>query len=74
MENEMIGDLVFVGVPIDVIITSGITTENPVQFTATKGQIIIESIPNSECMCNECRGKYAGTDNKKEVRKCDYDV
>lgn len=56
MENEVMNDLVFVGIPRDVVIVSGFTPDTPVQITATDGSILIELVnDNSECICDDCR-------------------
>lgn len=56
MENEVMNNLVFVGIPRDVVIVSGFTPDTPVQITATDGSILIELVTDeSACICDECR-------------------
>ncbi len=56
MENEVMNNLVFVGIPRDVVIVSGFTPDTPVQITATDGSILIELVTDeNECICDECR-------------------
>lgn len=42
MENEAMNNLVFIGIPLDTVIVSGITSDSTVQVTATNGVIVIE--------------------------------
>ena len=56
MQNEVINSLVYIGVPIDAMIVSGLTDETPVEISATNGKIVIEAI-NNICLCDECRAK-----------------
>lgn len=59
MQNEMINSLVYIGVPIDAMIVSGLTDKKAVEISATHGRIIIEAIEENceECLCDECRAK-----------------
>ena len=56
MQNEMINKLVYIGVPLDAMIVSGLTDETPVEISATNGKIVIEAV-NNMCLCDECRAK-----------------
>ena len=56
MQNEVINSLIYIGVPIDAMIVSGLTDETPVEISATNGKIVIEAI-NNICLCDECRVK-----------------
>lgn len=52
----MINDLVFVGVPADVVIASEISNDKSVRFSGSKGRIVIETIDEgSPCLCDKCR-------------------
>ena len=42
MQNEVINSLIYIGVPIDAMIVSGLTDETPVEISATNGKIVIE--------------------------------
>ena len=52
----MINKLVYIGVPLDAVIVSGLTDETPVEILATNGKIVIEAI-NNIYLCDECRAK-----------------
>ena len=56
MQNELINNLVYIGVPLDAVIVSGLTEETPVEISATNGKIFIEAI-NNICLCDECLAK-----------------
>ena len=61
MENETMNNLVFIGIPLDTVIVSGITSDATVQVTATNGVILIERCDDDcevcccDCICDECR-------------------
>ena len=67
MENETMNNLVFIGIPLDTVIVSGITSDSTVQVTATNGVIVIERYDDnhediseceeSDCLCDECRAR-----------------
>lgn len=60
MENEVMNNLVFIGIPLDTVIVSGITSDATVQVTAANGVIIIERCDNDcenfndKCNCCDC--------------------
>lgn len=56
MQNKMINNLIYIGVPLDAVIVSGLTNETPVEISATNGKIVIEAI-NNICLYDECRAK-----------------
>ena len=56
MQNKMINNLVYIGVPLEVILVSGLTDKAPVEISATHGKLVIEAI-NNICLCDECRAK-----------------
>lgn len=66
MKNEMINNLIYIGVPLDAVIVSGLTDETPVEISATNGKIVIEAI-NNICLCDECRAKLES--EKAEVEE-----
>lgn len=70
MENEAMNNLVFIGIPLDAVIVSGITSDATVQVTATNGVIVIERCDEGcnnfdnecnccDCLCDECRAELA---------------
>lgn len=74
MENETMNNLVFIGIPLDTVIVSGITSDATVQVTATNGVIVIERC-NEDCndiceceecdgLCDDCRAKLAESEGK----------
>ena len=65
MQNEVINSLVYIGVPIDAMIVSGLTDETPVEISATNGKIVIEAI-NNICLCDECRAKLESEETEVE--------
>ena len=65
MQNKMINNLVYIGVPLDAVIVSGLTDETPVEISATKGKIVIEAI-NNICLCDECRAKLEAEETEVE--------
>ena len=62
----MINNLVYIGVPLDAVIVSGLTDETPVEISATNGKLVIETI-NNICLCDECRAKLES--EKAEVKE-----
>ncbi len=66
MENK-----IYVSIPLDVIIVSGITSECAVQISAVDGAILIERCDDDceecccDCICGECIAKL-GLDNELE--------
>ncbi len=56
MQNKMINNLIYIGVPLDAMIVSGLTDETPVEISATNGKIVIEAI-NNIYLCDECRAR-----------------
>ena len=56
MQNKMINNLVYIGVPLDAVIVAGFTVETPVEISATNGKIVIEAI-NNIFLCDECIAK-----------------
>lgn len=65
MQNEMIDNLVYIGVPLDAVIVSGLTDETPVEISATNGKIVIEAI-NNIYLCDECRAKLEAEETEVE--------
>lgn len=65
MENN---NLVFVGLPLDAVIASGLTSHSAVEVTAADGVILIERYVegNCDCICNECRAELA----ESEAAEC----
>ena len=68
MQNKMINNLIYIGVPIEAMIMSGFTVETPVEISATNGRIIIEAIEENceECLCDECRAKLGFDETEAE--------
>lgn len=64
MENEAINNLVFIGIPLDTVIVSGITSDCTVQVTATNGVIVIKRCDEN---CNGCNG---GCNRCDEYENC----
>lgn len=60
MEN-----IVYVSVPLDALIVSGITSDCAVQISAMDGAILIERCDDDceecccDCICDECRAELA---------------
>lgn len=63
MENN---NLIFVGLPLDAIIASGLTSHTAVEVTAADGVILIERYNESDCICDECRAELA----ESEAAEC----
>ena len=63
MKNKMINNLVYIGVPLDAVIVSGLTDEIPVEISAKNGRIVVQDI-DDRCLCDECiaKLKLAGTE------------
>ena len=70
MENEAMNNLVYIGIPLDTVIVSGITSDATIQVTASNGIIVIERCDedgdsfDNECtccdfICDECRAELA---------------
>lgn len=77
MENEKMNNLVFIGIPLDTVIVSGITSDSTVQVTATNGVIVIERCDEDcnnfddecnccDCICDECRAKLGVDESEGE--------
>ncbi len=65
MENETMNNLVYIGIPLDTVIVSGITSDATVQVTATNGVIVIERYDdNQEDICDDCRAKLAESEDE----------
>lgn len=68
MENEAMNNLVFIGIPLDTVIVSGITSDSTVQVTATNGVILIERCDDEfncdNCLCDECRTELAESEGE----------
>ncbi len=74
MENETMNNLVFIGIPLDTVIVSGITSDSTVQVTATNGVIVIERCDEDcndiceceeyDCLCDDCRAKLAESEDE----------
>ncbi len=74
MENETMNNLVFIGIPLDTVIVSGITSDATVQVTATNGVIVIERCNDNhediyeceecDCLCDDCRAKLAESEDE----------
>ena len=65
MQNKMINNLIYIGVPLDAVIVSGLTDETPVEISATNGKIVIEAI-NNIYLCDECRAKVESEETEVE--------
>lgn len=58
MENR-----VYISIPLDTLIVSGITSDCDVQISALDGAILIEKCDNDyeecccDCICDECKAK-----------------
>lgn len=64
MENR-----VYVSIPLDALIVSGITSDCAVQISAVNGAILIERCDDSEecccdCICDECRAELAESEDE----------
>ena len=57
MENETMSNFVYIGIPLDMVTVSGITTDATIQVTASKGIIVIEK-------CDDCRAELAESEDK----------
>lgn len=72
MENETMNNLVFIGIPLDTVIVSGITSDATAQVTATNGVIVIERCDDiceceeSDCLCDDCRAKLGLDESEDE--------
>ena len=68
MQNKMINNLIYIGVPIEAMLVSGLTDETPVEISATHGKIIIEAIEENceEYLCDECRAKLGFNETEVE--------
>lgn len=74
MENETMNNLVYIGIPLDTVIVSGITSDSTVQVTATNGVIMIERYDDNhediceceecDCLCDDCRAKLAESEDE----------
>ncbi len=69
MENETMNNLVFIGIPLDTVIVSGITSDSTVQVTATNGVIVIERCNDDkecccDCICDDCRAKLSESEDE----------
>ncbi len=74
MENETMNNLVFIGIPLDTVIVSGITSDSTVQVTATNGVIVIERCDEDcndiceceecDCICDDCRAKLSESEDE----------
>ncbi len=60
MENN---NLVFVGLPLDAVIASGLTSHSAVEVTAADGVILIERYDENNCICDECRAELAESED-----------
>ena len=60
MENR-----IYVSIPLDALIVSGITSDCAVQISAMDGAILIEGCDDDceecccDCICDECRAELA---------------
>ena len=56
MENR-----IYVSIPLDALIVSGITSDCAVQISAMNGAILIERCDNDcnicDCICDECKAE-----------------
>lgn len=77
MENEAMNNLVFIGIPLDTVIVSGITSDCTVQVTATNGAIVIERCYENcnnfddecnccDCLCDDCKTKLGLDESEGE--------
>ena len=64
MQNKMINNLIYIGVPIEAMIMAGFTVETPVEISATNGKIVIEQ--SIICLCDECRAKLESEETEVE--------
>ena len=65
MQNELINNLVYIGVPLDAVIVSGLTDEIPVEISAKNGRIVVQAI-DDRCLCDECRAKLESEETEVE--------
>lgn len=69
MENR-----IYVSIPLDALIVSGITSDCAVQISAMDGAILIERCDDCEnfddecnccdCICDECRAEFAESEDE----------
>ena len=67
MENR-----IYVSIPLDALIVSGITSDCAVQISAVEGAILIERCDDdfddkcncSNCICDECRAELAESEDE----------
>ena len=64
MENETMSNFVYIGIPLDTVIVSGITTDATIQVTASKGIIVIEKCDDECSVCDDCRAELAESEEK----------
>lgn len=66
MENR-----IYVSIPLDALIVSGITSDCAVQISAMDGAILIERCDDDceecccDCICDECRAEFAGSEDEQ---------
>ena len=71
MENR-----IYVSIPLDALIVSGITSDCAVQIPAMDGAILIERCDDdcenfddkcncSNCICDECRAEFAESEDEQ---------
>lgn len=63
MENR-----IYVSIPLDALIVSGITSDCAVQISAMDGAILIERCNDDcegccDCICDECRAELAESED-----------
>ena len=64
MENR-----IYVSIPLDALIVSGITSDCAVQISAVDGAILIERCDDDckecccDCICDECRAELAESED-----------
>ncbi len=58
---------IYVSIPLDAPIVSGITSDCAVQISAVDGAILIERCDDDckECCCDECRAEFAESEDEQ---------
>lgn len=65
MENR-----VYISIPLDTLIVSGITSDCDVQISSLDGAILIEKCDNDceeyccDCICDECKAELAESEDE----------
>ncbi len=70
MENEKVNNFVFMGIPLDALIVSGITSDCDVEVSAVDGLIMIERCDDEhkengcDCICDDCIAELAESEDE----------